>query len=64
MPVNLEYADCPKCGEPIDDDKEAGDKCDECGYVYVATHEEAEDDAEPDNVDEEQDDDEDDEDDG
>ncbi len=42
MPINLEFAECPKCGEPIDDDKEAGDTCDDCGYVFPATHEEAE----------------------
>lgn len=34
MPINLEYEDCPDCGEPIDDDKEAGDSC-ECGYVFA-----------------------------
>lgn len=35
MPINLEYpgAECPDCGEPIDDDKEAGDECD-CGHIF------------------------------
>ncbi len=46
MPINLEYSDCPKCGDPIDDDKEAGDTCD-CGYVFPATHEETEEPTEP-----------------
>ncbi len=36
MPINLEYpgSECPACGEPIDDDKEAGDECEECGHVF------------------------------
>lgn len=36
MPINLEYSDCPKCGEPINDDKEAGDTCDDCGFQFPA----------------------------
>lgn len=36
MPVNLYYpgAECPDCGEPIDDDKEVGDSCDNCDHVF------------------------------
>ncbi len=36
MPINLSYvgAECPQCGEPIDDDKEEGDECDGCGHVF------------------------------
>jgi hypothetical protein len=36
MPINLEYpgGDCPNCQEPIDDDKEAGDTCDNCDFEF------------------------------
>lgn len=36
VPINLEYpgAECPDCGEPINDDKEAGQECDGCGHVF------------------------------
>lgn len=35
-PVKLYYdgAECPEYGEPIDDDKEAGDQCDGCGLEF------------------------------
>ncbi len=40
MPINLEYpgAQCPVCQEPIDDDKEAGDECDGCSYIFIADY--------------------------
>lgn len=35
-PINLKYphAECPKCAEPIDDNAVAGDKCEQCDFVF------------------------------